>query len=98
MSFLSKVFRYVNSNGDFIVFTYENGFVINKPNGIDSVTVNLSQAVGINQVGATIQSSNVQPRPVTVSGRLVGEMIKANKERLISVVRPDLEARLYADD
>lgn len=98
MSFLSKVFRYVNSNGDFIVFTYENGFVINKPNGIDSVTVNLSQAVGINQVGASIQSSNVQPRPVTVSGRLVGEMSKVNKERLISVVRPDLEARLYADD
>lgn len=98
MSFLSKVFRYVNENGDSITFTYENGFVINKPNGIDSVTVNLSQAVGINQVGSTIQSTNVQSRPVVVSGRLIGELHQLNKEKLISVVRPDLKAKLYADD
>lgn len=98
MSFLSKVFRYVNENGESITFTYENGFLINKPNGIDSVTVNLSQAVGINQVGSTIQSANVQARPVTVSGRLTGNNQHLNKEKLMSVVRPDLEARLYADD
>ena len=98
MSFLSKVFRYVNSNGDSLTFTYENGFIINKPIGIDSVTVNISQAVGINQVGSTVQSASVQPRPVTISGRLIGYFQQLNKERLMSVVRPDLEARLYADD
>ena len=98
MSFLSKTFRYVNENGESIVFTYNNGFLINKPVGIDTLQVSLTQATGIDQVGATIQSANVQPRPVTVSGILVGGFVATNKERLLSVVRPDLNAKLYADD
>lgn len=98
MSFLSKTFRYVNENGESITFTYENGFLINKPVGIDTLQVSLSQATGIDQVGATIQSANVQPRPVTISGILVGEWLSHNKNKLLSVVRPDLTARLYADD
>lgn len=98
MSFLSKTFRYVNENGENITFTYNNGFLINKPVGIDTLQVSLSQATGIDQVGATIQSANIQPRPVTVSGILVGEFQSHNKERLLSVVRPDLSAKFYADD
>lgn len=98
MSFLSKTFRYVNENGESITFTYNAGFLINKPVGIDTLQVSLSQATGIDQVGATIQSANVQPRPVTVSGILVGEFLKNNKEKLLSVVRPDLSAKFYADD
>ena len=98
MSFLSKIFRYVNDNGESITFTYDAGFLINKPVGIDTLQVSLSQATGIDQVGATIQSANVQPRPVTVSGILVGEFVANNKEKLLSVVRPDLTAKLYADD
>ena len=98
MSFLSKTFRYVNENGESITFTYNDGFLINKPIGIDTLQVSLSQATGIDQVGATIQSVNIQPRPVTVSGVLVGEFQLQNKERLLSVVRPDLTAKLYADD
>ena len=98
MSFLSKTFRYVNENGESITFTYNDGFLINKPIGIDTLQVSLSQATGIDQVGATIQSVNIQPRPVTVSGVLVGEFQLQNKERILSVVRPDLTAKLYADD
>lgn len=98
MSFLSKTFRYVNENGESITFTYNDGFLINKPIGIDTLQVSLSQATGIDQVGATIQSANVQPRPVTISGVLVGEWQSHNKNKLLSVVRPDLTARLYADD
>ena len=98
MSFLSKVFKYVNENGESITFTYNAGFLINKPVGIDTLQVSLSQATGIDQVGATIQSVNVQPRPVTVSGILVGEFVTNNKEKLLSVVRPDLTAKFYVDD
>ena len=98
MSFLSKVFRYVNENGESITFTYNSGFLINKPAGIDTLQVSLSRSTGIDQVGATIQSANVQPRPVTVSGILVGDFQKDNKEKLVSIVRPDLAAKLYADD
>ena len=81
MSFnnLSKVFRYVNDNGDSITFLYDNGFLINKPSGIDTVQVNLSQAQGINQVGSTVDQDS-------------------RKERLMSVIRPDLGGKLYADD
>lgn len=100
MSFrnLSKTFRYINSNGDEIVFEYDEGYVINKPQGIDTLSISHNQAQGINQVGSTIQSSNVESRPVTITGLLVGSNQAANKVKLLSIVRPDLRARLYADD
>ncbi len=98
MNNLSKLFRYVNENGDSITFEYESGFLINKPTGIDTVPVTLNEASGINQVGSTIQSKNINSRPVTVSGVLVGKFQQENKEKLLSVIRPDLEAKLYADD
>lgn len=98
MSFnnLSKVFKYVNSEGGEIVFLHENGYVINKPKGIDSLNVSHSQSQGIGQVGATIQSSNIQPRAINVSGIL--SVTGANKDALLTVVRPDLWGRFYADD
>lgn len=95
---LTKLFRYVNNNGDSVVFNYSGGFLINKPTGIDTLSVNLSQAKGINQTGATIQSTNIQPRPVTITGYFVGGMQPENKEKLISVIRPDIGGKLYADD
>lgn len=95
---LAKLFRYVNNNGDSVVFNYAGGFLINKPTGIDTLSVNLSQAKGINQTGATIQSTNIQPRPVTITGYFVGDMQAEHKERLVSVIRPDLGGKLYADD
>ena len=100
MSFnnLSKTFRYVNENGDTLVFDYAHGYLISKPSGIDVVNINLSQAQGINQVGCTVQSTTVQPRPVTVSGRIVGVDGDARKEALLSVVRPDIPGKLYAGD
>ena len=98
VSNLSKTFRYVNDNGDSIVLDYDHGFLINKPSGIDTVQVSLSQVQGINQTGAAVQSYNVQPRPVTVTGRLVGEFQSENKTNLMVVVRPDLGGKLYADD
>lgn len=95
---LSKRFRYVNENGDSIVFDYAGGFLINKPTGIDTVSVRMNEAQGIDQVGSTVQSVNVQSRPVKISGVLVGEFQAENKDRLLSVIRPDLEGRLYADE
>lgn len=95
---LSKLFRYVNENGDSITFDYAGGFIISKPSGIDTLSVNLAQAQGIDQVGATIQSTNIQPRPVTIVGCLVGDAQDVNKNKLLSVVRPDIGGKLYADD
>lgn len=99
MSFnnLSKTFRYENANGETLVFDYDHGYIINKPTGIDTLQVKLSTAQGINQVGSTVQSATVQPRPVTVSGRIVGDGA-TRKEALLSIIRPDIPGKLYADD
>jgi hypothetical protein len=100
MSFknLSKTFKYVNENGDTLIFEYAHGYLINKPSGIDTVSVSLSEAQGINQVGSTVQSKAVQSRPVTISGIIVGDDQAERKSALMSIVRPDLSGRLYADD
>ena len=95
---LSKTFKYVNESGGSIVFEYGNGFLINKPVGIDAVQVSFARAQGINQIGATIQSQNIQPRAVNVSGILVGDFQEQNKEKLLSVIRPDMSGKFYADD
>ncbi len=95
---LGKLFRYVNANGDSVTFDFAGGYLIKKPNGIDTVTVSLSQAKGIDQTGATIQSKNVQPRPVNVTGYLVGDDQMESKKKLLAVIRPDISGKLYADD
>jgi hypothetical protein len=95
---LSKTFRYVNENGGTLIFEYANGYLINKPTGIDTVKVNLSHAQGINQVGSTVNSKTVQSRPVTISGIIVGPDQDERKAELMSVVRADLTGKLYADD
>ena len=98
MNNLSKTFRYVNANGDTLVFDYAHGYLINKPKGIDTININLSQAQGINQVGSTVQSATVQARPVTISGVVVGDSAAARKNALVAAVRPDIPGKLYADD
>lgn len=95
---LSKLFRYENANGDSVTFNWAGGYLINKPVGIDTIPVSLTQAVGINQIGATIQGRSVKPRPVNVTGLVVGEDHEECKERLLSVIRPDVSGKLYADD
>ena len=95
---LTKTFTYVNENGQSIIFDAEHGFIINKPTGIDSLSVSHSQAQGINQVGSTIQSSNVQSRPVVVNGYLCGNNQLSDKNTLLSIIRPDLTGKLFADD
>ena len=44
---LSKLFRYINDHGDSVTFDYAGGFLINKPTGIDTLSVTLSKAQGI---------------------------------------------------
>lgn len=97
MSNLSKTFRYVNSLGGEIIFDYDHGYLINKPDGVDTLSINLSTAQGIGQIGATVQAKRVQVRPIVISGILCGDDQDAKKDALQAVVRPDLSGTLYAD-
>lgn len=94
---LSKTFRYVNADGAEITFTYTNGYIINKPNGIDTVNVSVNEAYGINQVGTSVNSEHVDSRPITISGRIVGDDVAGKKKRLLDVVRPGA-GKLYCDN
>nr|DAW22992.1 MAG TPA: tail protein [Caudoviricetes sp.] len=95
---LTKVFRYVNADGAEITFLYENGYLINKPNGIDTVSVTVNESYGINQVGTSVNSEHVESRPITFSGRIVGDGQDVKKKRLLDVVRPGAAGKLYCDD
>lgn len=98
MSFLSKTFRYENDLGQSVTFDYAHGFLLNKPDGIDTISVNLSTAQGVGQVGATVQATQIQVRPITLDGKIIGSNAQQLKDALISVVRPDVGGTLYADD
>lgn len=95
---LSKTFVYKNDDGEAIILTYDGGYLISKPVGIDTVSVTISEAQGIGQTGTTIRSANVDSRPVTISGIIVGDSQPEKKERLMEVVRPDLGGKLFCDD
>lgn len=98
MSFLSKTFKYVNSLGQSITFDYDFGYIISLPEGVDTLSVNVAQAQGIGQAGSTVQSKSIQARPITVNGKIVGKQAQALKDKLITVIRPDLTGVLYADN
>ena len=95
---LTKVFRYVNADGAEITFLFDHGYLINKPNGIDTVSVTVNESYGINQVGTSVNSEHVESRPITFSGKVVGDGQDAKKKRLLDVVRPGGAGKLYCDD
>lgn len=97
MSFLSKTFKYVNNNNESIKFTYDEGYLINFPDGVDSVSVSLSTAVGPNNIGSSLQSKSINERAITINGKIIGKNGQELKDRLVSVIRPDIGGKLFAD-
>lgn len=99
MGNLSKTFRYENELGQNIIFDYPFGYIINKPVGIDTLNVSLTKAGGFDQIGDIVQNAKIQSRPLQISGIITNNAnVMESKERLLSVIRPDLKGRLYADD
>lgn len=92
------IYRYINSEGGEIDFDQSQGFVIQKPKGVDSVSISFKESQGVGQTGTVIQSANVAHRVINVKGIFVGEWERQNRKKLLSVVRPDLEGRFYAGE
>lgn len=92
-----KTFRYVNDEGGSLTFAFEDGWLLYKPTGIDTLSVTVSQSQGIGQIGSSVSAVSIQPRVVNMSGRIALDDDTLKRE-LLSVVRPDVGGRLYADD
>ena len=98
MSNLSKTVRYVNDLGTEIIFDYDHGYVINKPKGIDNLSVSYNEAVGRDRVGTQLIASAVAHRPVTISGYVSARPSAACKQLLLDAFLPEVGGKLYIDD
>ena len=95
---LSKLIRYVADDGNEIIFDYSHGYMISKPDGIDTLSIDLTTAQGIGQIGASVQATSIQPRPITINGIITGAFVADKKDRLQSVFYPAAKGILFADD
>ncbi|MEG2652215.1 MAG: phage tail family protein [Ruthenibacterium sp.] len=92
-----KTIRYINALGDVLMLDYAHGYVITSMDGVDTVSISASTAQGIGQIGATIQSRSIQPRPIIISGTICGDAQDECKSALQAAVLPDVVGTLYAD-
>lgn len=89
------VFTYINDLGGSIEFSLASGFVLTRDTyGLTENYITVTTSKGVGQVGETLQSANVQPRPITIAGFIQG-LATAGKQRLLDVVLPEVPAKLY---
>ena len=91
------VFTYTNENAETIVLSFENGYVVERITGTSGNTVAVSLANSIGLVSSTIQSRNIDPVPMTITGMITGNsaVVRERAERLMAVVLPGVDGRLY---
>lgn len=86
---------YVNNLGESIEFSLKSGLILTRDtSGLSENFVTVTTAKGVGQRGETLQSANVQPRPITIAGFIQG-LSTAGKQRLLDVVLPEVSGKLY---
>lgn len=85
-------FVYENSIGK-LTFSFESAFWITDIDGVSSVEVDISDSRSSDQVGSSLASQSVQPRPIPVDG-VIYEPLNINREALISVIAPGVPSVL----
>lgn len=84
----TTVFTYENTIGK-LTFAYDSAFWITEIDGVSSVEVDISESRSTRQVGSSIASQSVQPRPVPVDG-VIYEPLDRNRESLINIIAPEV--------
>lgn len=82
-----------------ITFQYGDGlwpFGISEILGASSVDVSLIETQGVGQIGSSISSRQIQPRSLTVSGYLLGDIAGA-RSQLLRTVLPGVQAKITVD-
>ena len=95
---MRDVLLYINDNGDSLVLSTSNLYVVETITGANGNTVDVSTAQGVGQVGATVQSQVVQPVSMTITGQILSGFraeVYALAERMQEVILPGVSARLY---
>ncbi|MBO5955256.1 MAG: phage tail family protein [Clostridia bacterium] len=89
------VLTYVNDLGGSIEFSLASGFILTRDTyGLTENHIIVTTSKGVGQKGETLQSANVEPRPITIAGFIQG-LATAGKQRLLDVVLPEVPAKLY---
>lgn len=89
------VFTYINDLGGSIEFSLASGFILTSDTyGLTENHITVTTSKGVGQKGETLQSANVQPRPITIAGFIKG-LSTEGKQKLLDVVLPEVPAKLY---
>lgn len=90
MNHTTKI-TYQNSAGS-ITFALESDFWISEISGIQTeITLNTSQSVG--QRGTSVNGQSVQPKKVTFTGAVFGD-VESNRSKVLAVVLPLQESKI----
>lgn len=89
------VFTYINDLGGSVEFSLASGFILTRDTfGLTENHITVTTSKGVGQKGETLQSANVQPRPITLAGFIKG-LSTEGKQKLLDVVLPEVPAKLY---
>lgn len=84
-------FEYITRNGS-VAFSEDSDFWISDIDSLSSNEISISETQGTGQIGSTRSAQSVQPRDLTVTGVLFGDL-KANRRSLLACVSPLTPAR-----
>lgn len=91
------LYRYFfeNSKGERIDFSPFGDIIALKVDGVNGNEVDLATTKGVNQIGDTVTSRNVNSRPILIDGTIRGDL-EHNRKILIKVLKPQITGILYA--
>ena len=89
--------KYLSDNGKMINFSIHTGFVISNTRGLTANVVEISTTQGFTQIGVTAQSEDVQGKPISVEGVLMGKAADKRKQMLDTIV-PQVGGTLVFDN
>ena len=84
-------FEYITAKRS-ITFSEDSDFWITSIDSLSSNNINISETQGVGQIGSTRSAQSVQPKDITISGTLFGDL-KSNRRELIACISPLVPAR-----
>lgn len=85
-------------NGERISFQAVDGFLIEYPQGVDSIAMSFTEGNAPDGIGSTAWDSQVPARPVTITGYVIAKPADKHVRQLHRVFAPHNVGRLYAQD